>query len=133
VNTDKLIVFFATWASVSVLILIFSALSWSNVVLGNGDVEGSMSAVALGFLFCIVSANSAKILKNTGLMIKDERFGILFCAGIITPLIWIIKKFAIYTGLGISNNIFVLILAIVVATGAYCGFKYFDFYLKKIQ
>lgn len=132
-NTDKLIVFFATWSLVSVLILAFSALSWSNVVLGNKDVEGSMSAFILGFLFSVISMNSGKILNNTGLKIKDERFGILLCAGLISPLIWVVKKFAIYTGLGISNNIFVLLLAIVAATGAYYGFKYFDFYLKKIQ
>lgn len=132
-NTDKLIVFFATWASVSVLILVFSALSWSNIVLGNGDVEGSISAVVLGFLLTIVSMNSVKILNNAGLKIKDERFSILVAAGITTPIIWIVKKFAIYTGLGISNNIFVLVLAFVVSAAAYYGFKYFDFYLKKIQ
>lgn len=132
-STDKIIVFLATWSCVSIAALIASAALPSMVVFGNDRVSGYMSAVFWSLPFTIVAMLSPNLLKRLDLKLKDERYSIIVSVVIISPIIWVVKKFAIFTGLGISNNVFVVLLSIVVASIAFYAFKYTSRYLDKIQ
>lgn len=132
-NADKIIVFLATWSLVSLLVLVLSAILRSQVVFGNEDISGYLSAVVWSFLFTFVGQLSPRILSQIDLKLKDERYAMVVTAIALTPVIWLIKRFAIFTGLGISNNFFVLVLAIIAAVSTFYGSKYSSFYLKKLQ
>lgn len=130
---DKIIVFLVTWSLVSIVTLVSSAIFKFQIVLGNADISGSMAAVVWSLVFTYTCKNSPKILSKLELKIKDVRYSIIVSTVILLPLIWTIKKFAHLTGVGISNNLFVLILAVIISVTAFYSFKYSEFYLKKIQ
>lgn len=132
-NTDKVIVFLATWALVSVALLVLSVIFKSQVVFGNMGMSGPVSAVLWSFVFTFIGKISPGVLARLELKLKDERYCMVVNAIMLVPVVWLVKKFAVYSGVGISNNIFVLIIAIVVSVVAFFGFKYSDYYLKKIQ
>ncbi len=133
VNTDKVIGFLATWALVSVVLLVLSAVFESQVVFGNMSVQGTVSAVLWSFVFTLIGKISPQLLARLELKVKDERYCMVVTAILLVPVIWLVKKFAVFTAVGVSNNIFVLITAIIVSLVVFYGLKYSDYYLKKIQ
>ena len=66
------------------------------------------------------------------LKFKEERIYIGLHAFLLIPFIWILKKLALFTGLGISNNFFILLVAIVVALAYFYSSKYSLKYLNKL-
>lgn len=132
-TADKTIIFLATWALVSLVFIAISGIFGSQIVLGSNFSSNYIIAVVLSFLFTLTGLLTPKYLKITDPRLKDERLSIIVMAILFSPFLWVVKKFASLTGLGISNNLFVLILAHCVSLAVYFGFKYGSVYLKKIQ
>lgn len=132
-NLDKLIIFLSTWSLVSIALVFISFILKNQIVLGNINISGYVSAVSISLIVTILGLFAPTILKTVEPRIKDQRYSIVLMSVGLLPLIWLIKKLSIYTGLGISNNIFVLIVSVLLSTVAFYGFKYSSHYLSKIQ
>ena len=107
--------FLISWVGASAALYIFSLILPSAVVLGNDKINGLLAVVAAGLVIAIVNFIVSIYYKKLGLKIKDEYMAALcyFLADVV--VIWVIKRFALTTGLGISNNIYVLILGALLA------------------
>ncbi len=133
VNIDKIIVFLATWALVSIALLILSIVFKSQVVFGNMDIAGTMSAVVWSFVLTYLGKIAPQVLSRLELKVKDERYAMVVTTILLIPVIWLLKRLAVFTGVGISNNFFVLVVAIVASIVTFYSFKYSEHYLKKLQ
>ncbi|HSX18632.1 MAG TPA: hypothetical protein VLE91_00700 [Candidatus Saccharimonadales bacterium] len=130
INQKKIVEFLAFWVANTVALLVLSLIFKNNVVLGNAKVSMPMAAVVCGFILTLVGAvvdpivrksgfveGLATVFKSAGMKMKDEAiWGILYLVVNIIA-VWVIKKFALVLGLGVSSILFTLIVAIVV-TGA---------------
>lgn len=131
-GSDKLIIFLSSWALVSIWILVLSSVFKSQIVLGDINIAGPMAAVVWSAVFTLLGYFTPNVVSKLELKIKDERINILISGFILMPTIWIIKRFAIYTGLGVSNNLFVLIMAFSASIVVFYSLRYSEKYLKKI-
>lgn len=131
-GSDKLLVFLSSWAMASIWVLVLSSIFKSQIVFGNMDVAGPMAAVVWSGLFTFLGYFSPRLASKLELKIKDERVNILITTILLIPVIWLVKKLAVFTGLGISNNLFVLLLAFSVSIVLFYSLKYSEQYLKKI-
>jgi len=121
-DQKKLVNFLIIWVVNTIILLIFSAIFLNSVVLGNDKLAKPMAAVLSGLLITVVLYIVPSILEKLEFKIKDEKIvmGAYFAASCVG--IWIIKRFAIISGLGVSNILWVLILAAAV-TAAYWKVK----------
>lgn len=113
-DQKKLINFLALWVANTIIVLLFDAIFGNNIVLGNNKVSPSMAAVLAGFILSGVAYFLPGKIEKAELKIKNiyALLGVYFVAYAV--VIWIIKRFALLTGLGIANNLYLLILALVV-------------------
>ena len=111
----NLINFLAIWIINTVTLLILSSIFSKNLVLGNDKIAKPMAGVLNGLLITGILYIVPLILKKVDFKIKNEKgvMAVYFVALIIG--IWIIKRFAIISGFGISNILFVVICAAVIA------------------
>jgi len=132
-DQKTLIKFLGSWITNSLLLAIFSAIFSSNIVLGNASLAKSAASVIAGFILTIVIYFVPQIAKKMELKLKDEKVTALayFIADAI--VLWIIKRFADITGLGISSILFVAVLAIFAAIVQVAVDKYSVKFLKKLD
>lgn len=128
------------------LFLIVSAIFGQNVVLGNANITKPMAAVFVGLLLAVlfylvpsvlVKAGLGKNLTSStldigGFKLKGESAWFVVFFVINTIAIWVIKRFANATGLGVSNIPFVLILAVLVTGVEKIVSKSRDAWVKKL-
>ncbi len=132
-DEDRTITFLINWAINSLAILIFSAISGKYVDLGNTKIPGSMVAVLSALVFTLVINFMPRILENTEFKVKDERLkAILPSFIVLIPIIWVYKSLSFVTAFGVLNNVFVIILALILPTLQYFDTKICSKYLKKI-
>lgn len=113
-DQKKLINFLALWVANTIIVLLFDAIFGNNIVLGNNKVSPSMAAVLAGFILTGVAFFLPGALEKTELKIKNiyALLSVYFAAYAL--VLWVIKRFALISGLGIANNLYLLILALVV-------------------
>lgn len=130
-DQKKLVNFLIFWIVSAVVILLASAVFRDNVVLGNDKVSASMAAVLSGFLLTVLSYVIPLAVDKADFKIKNQyTLGAIYF-GAYVILIWLIKRFALVSGLGISNNLFVLILALVLTLVGWQGDKILKTFWKK--
>lgn len=113
-DMPKLFTVLSLWISKSVAILVVSMLSFNTIVLGNDRVLGSMAAVFAGLVVTIVDYITEPVMIRMGAKSNDKRLRMGFYFVLCAIALWIIKRFALVTGFGVSNNFVVLILAATV-------------------
>ncbi len=131
-NLDKSIAFLAEWITTSVALLLLSEIFKKQIVLGNSTIVGTMSAVICAFVFTVVVYFAPLVSTKMDLKFKDERICIILDALLLIPFIWILKKFALSTGLGISNNFIILFVAFIISLVCFYTSKYTVKYLGKL-
>lgn len=131
-DMDKSIVFLSTWIVNSITLLLLSGIFGGQIVLGNSTMAGAMSAVVCAFVFTLILYAAPFLTAKMELKFKEERVYIVLHAFLLIPFIWILKKLALFTGLGISNNFIILLVAIVVSLAFFYASKYSKKYLNKL-
>lgn len=130
-DNDKLIRFLGFWIATSVMLLICSAIFGNNVVLGNDRVSGSMAAVFAGFILTGINYLVPKALAKSDFKVKKEsQWAIIFLIS-NAIVVWIIKRLAQITGLGISSILYVVVVAILVTVAQWAVDKVTELTLKK--
>lgn len=130
-NQEKLIRFLSLWITNSVVLNIAALIFKNNIVLGTNQVSKSMAAVLSGLALTALSYVVPKLVAKTEFKMKSEYYwqGIFFVANVI--VIWVIKRFALITGLGISNNLYVLLLALIITLVQWKVLKTLSFLMSK--
>ena len=142
---NKAINFLIFWILLALLLLVVSAIFAKDIVLGNTNMTRPMAAVFVGLLLAalfylvpsfLVKVGLRKNLTSTldigGLKLKGESAWFVVFFVINTIAIWVIKRFANATGLGVSNIPFVLILAVLVTAVEKIVSRSADEWVKKI-
>lgn len=129
---DKLIVFLTEWVVDSVVLLLLSVVLSKQIVLGNSTMAGAMSAVICAFIITLVLYFAPFVAKRMDLKFKDERIFIILYVVLLIPFIWIIKKLSLITGMGLSNNLIILVVAFVISVVYFYISKYSVKYLNKL-
>ncbi len=117
-DQSKIVKFLSLWVINSVLLLLCSAILKSGIVLGNDKVNGSLAAVFSGLFLTLTPFIAHLILEKYKYKIRDLRIESVFLIAVNSIVIWVIKRFALTTGLGVSNILLVGFLA-VLATFTY--------------
>lgn len=127
----KLIKFLGLWIASSIILLIASVIFGSNVVLGNDKLSVSLAAVLSGFIISGLTHLVPKAVEKFDYKVKKDNIWlvIFFAANVI--IIWLIKRFALVTGLGISNNLYVVLIAAAVALVHWKAERVVDLFSKK--
>jgi|SRR3989344_4690835 len=113
-NLIKLLGF---WISNTILLSIFSALYVGGVVLGNASISKPVATIINALILAIVVYLVPSIVKKLDLKIKisDEKILAIDYFVVNLVVLWVLKRLADITGLGISSILNVLIVAIVLA------------------
>lgn len=129
-DQKKLFKFASLWVGTTILALILSYATSDKFVLGNVSVTRSFSGIIIGFVLTSAFFLAEPIAKKLDIKIKDERAwaGIFFVVN--SGLVWVLKRFADFTGVGVSSIIFVLIVAAILTAGQYYLDKYAERMLK---
>jgi len=117
-DQSKIVKFLSLWVINSVLLLLCSAILKSGIVLGNDKVNGSLAAVFSGLFLTLTPFIAHLILEKYKYKIRDLRIESVFLIAVNSIVIWVIKRFALTTGLGVSNILLDGFLA-VLATFTY--------------
>lgn len=113
-DQKKIIAFLGSWVANSVVFLIFASILSGNVVLGNDKVSSPMAAVLAGLLLSFVQFLVPSAVARSGYKVKNQNAWAAIFLAFNFLGIWVIKRFALTTGLGVSNLAYVLVLAVVV-------------------
>lgn len=125
-NTNKALVFLAYWITNSVVLMIVSKILANNVVLGNDKLTLPLAAVLCGLLVTGASYLVPPLVKRSGFKIKEDWLMAVPYLVVNVLVIWIIKKLAVITGLGISNNIFVVLVAVLATVAQWGVYKFVE-------
>ena len=98
-----LIRFLGIWIATSITALVLSYILGNNLVLGNASISQAFASVVFGLILTIVFFIVGPLSKKLDVKVKDERAwtAIFFVINIV--IIWILKRLADFTGVGISN------------------------------
>ena len=119
-NQKMLVSFLGFWVANSVVLLVLSLILSGNVVLGTDKLTSPMAAVLSGFLLTVVQFLVRPAVEKSGYIVKNSNLWAAIYLVVNFLGIWVIKRLAQITGLGVSSLLFVLIVA-VVATAAGWG------------
>ena len=129
-----LVSFLGFWVANAVAFLVLSMILPGNVVLGNDKITAPMAAVLSGLILTIIQflvppaleksgflegLRSSSAVQIAGLRIKNQNAWPAIYLVVNFVGIWVIKRLAQVTGLGISSFLFVLIVAIVVTAAGW--------------
>jgi len=113
VSNQKLINFFAFWIANSLVFLAASLILVGKVVLGNDKVSVPMAAVIAGFVLTVLMLVVEPAVKKSGYKVTNQNvWGLIYLVFNVAAL-WLIKKFALVLGLGISSLVYVAIIGVV--------------------
>lgn len=113
-DQKKAVNFLSFWVANTVVLLLAAAVLGANVVLGNDKLSGPLAAVISGFILTLLIYLVPLAVARSGYKIKNENIwpAIFFIANFV--LIWVIKRLAIISGLGISSILWAIVVALVV-------------------
>lgn len=112
-SNQKLISFFSLWIANSLVFLIASLIFVGNVVLGNDKVSTPMAAVIAGFVLTTLMLVVEPAVGKSGYKVTNKNvWGLIYLVYNIAAL-WILKRFALVLGLGISSLVWVAVIGVV--------------------
>lgn len=127
----RLVKFLAVWVVNSILLAVISQIFSSSVVLGNAVLSKGLASVFSAFLLTIVFFLVPVAVEKAEIGVKDWRLWVVFDFVAFVIGIWIVKRLSVLTGLGISNVLFVLLVAVIFCVFDFGIDKYSDKLLKK--
>ncbi len=113
-NQKQLVNFLSFWVGNSVVFLIAAAVLKGNVVLGNDKVSPSLAAIIAGLVLTLITTLTPQVVEKSGFRLKDDKLWALVFLVVNFVTLWVIKRLAVLTGLGISSILWVFVLAAVV-------------------
>ena len=113
-DQKNLVNFLSFWVTNTVLLLIISAIFNKNVVLGNNILSKPVAAIASSLILTALIFIIPPIVEKSGYKIKNQNIWPVIFLVVNMIVIWLIKYFAIVTGVGISGIFWVLILAVLI-------------------
>ena len=119
-NQTQIINFLGFWAAGSISIYALSLILPANIVLGNDKVSPLVAVLTAGFILVAVDYIVIGILQNLKVKIKNEYAWPLMFFFVNGIIIWIIKRLADITGVGVSSFVYVAILSLLI-TAAHFG------------
>lgn|GEM_PF-2646786 len=119
-NQNQILNFIGFWLTASALIFIGSVVLPANIVLGNDKVGGLIAVLAAGFILVAINYIVIALLSNMKVKIKNEYAWPLMFFAVNGVIIWLVKRLADITGVGISSFIYVGILSLLI-TAAHFG------------
>jgi len=123
---NRSVSFLSFWVANAVLLLIASSILSSNVVLGTNVVSKPLASVFVGLVLTTLFFVTPPLVEKLGFKknlttikvgdfkLKGENTWLAVFLAVNVVGIWVIKRLANVTGLGISGLFYVLILAILV-------------------
>lgn len=116
-NNREAVKFFGYWVVSSLLLLILATLFAGNIVLGNAKLSRPLAGVLSGLILTALLYAVPAAIAKASFKIKNKNAWpvIFFVSNII--VIWLIKKIALTSGLGISNIFWVIIAALIITAG----------------
>lgn len=130
-SSNKIVKFLGVWVVNSLLLLLISHVLQNGIVLGNDKITAAMSSVLCGLFLTLTPFMAHIILENYKYKISDRRIESAFLIMVNFVVIWIIKRFALTFGLGISNILLVGFLAVIVSLVYIVFDKYVNQLLNK--
>lgn len=126
----KLVKYLGTWVFLAIGLLIASKIFPNSIVLGNASLTSAMAGIINSLILVLLLSGMPSVVEKMELRIKDERFSwtIFFFGNLI--LIWILKRLATITGIGIASIYFVILLALFVTVLEMVADKYGSNLLK---
>lgn len=123
-DQKKTLSFFTIWVGLTISLLILSVILGGNLVLGNMNITKPVAGLIFGLILTIVSFAVVPIASKLNIGVKDEKAwaAIFFIANIV--VIWILKRLATITGVGVSSIFFVAIIAAVITLVERLLYKY---------
>lgn len=118
-NQKILVNFLAFWVANSVALLVLAVILPGNVVLGNDKITTPMAAVLAGLVLTVVQSLVPSAVAKSGLAIKNQNLWPAIYLVVNFVVIWVIKRLAEVTGVGISNLLFVLVAAAIVTVAGW--------------
>lgn len=102
------------WLATIIFLLISTAIFPQNIVLGTVKISKIFAAILNGLVLTAVIHYVPYIAIKLDLKLKGDKADLVsfFAANFV--FIWILKKFAFVTGLGVSSILFVIILAVII-------------------
>lgn len=131
-NTELQVAFLSLWVVNALGLLLLSFVFKGNIVLGNDKVPPALAAIISGFILNLVAFLTQPIAKKLGISVKNQNALSAIYFGSSFLSIWVIKRLASLTGLGISNLLYVLIAAVVVTIAFKVVVRLVSLFLKKI-
>lgn len=119
-NQKQVLNFLGFWASASLVLLILGMIVPSAIVLGNDKVSGLVAVLAAGFILVAIDYVVIGVLQNMKVKIKNEYAWPLMFFVVNGVILWLIKRFADFTGVGVSSFVYVGILSLLI-TAAHFG------------
>lgn len=123
-SSRDLVIFLSIWVLNSLLFVLFAQFMGGKLVLGNDRVVMPMAALIAGFLLTLATFTVEPILKKGGSTIKDKRLMAVFYFVANFAGIWVIKRLERITGVGISGNLYVGIVAVVATLAQWAVVEY---------
>lgn len=116
--------FLGYWVAGTIAILVGSWIFNGNIVLGNDKLSTPHAAILFGLILTILGALVPVVFKTRaakvevlGMKIKSDNYWtiVYFAANFV--FIWVLKRFALQLGLGVSSILYVILLSILVSLG----------------
>lgn len=118
-DQKMLVSFLGFWVANTVVFLVLSLVFSGNVVLGNDKITTPMAAVASGLILTAVQFLVQPAVGKSGYKVKNPNLWAAIYLVVNFAGIWVIKRLAAITGLGISSLLFVLVVAVVVTAAGW--------------
>ena len=112
-DQKRAVAFLTFWVVNTVVILIAGTIFGGNVVVGNISISTGLSAIFAGLILTALIPLTPIAVEKAGYKIKNQNiWPVIFFASNLVVL-WILKRLAMVTGLGISSILWVIILAVI--------------------
>ncbi len=112
-SNERLISFFSSWLVTALTLLVSSLVFVGAVVLGNDKVSTPMAAVLAGFIITLLALLVDPAISKSGFASKNKNLRLVTYLVANVIILWIVKRFALILGLGISSLVYVAILGVV--------------------
>lgn len=111
----NLVAYLVNWAVNVVLFWVLATFVLKgSVVLGNARLSTVMAAVLSGLILTVITTFVRPVVKTSGFKVKGMMYWVAIYFGVTAVGLWVIKRFADFTGLGIASILHVLIVAAVI-------------------
>src|SRR3990167_8827252 len=113
-DQKKAVSFLTFWVVNTVVILIANAIFGGNVAVGNQSISTGLSAIFAGLVLTALIPLAPKAVEQTGFKIKNQNVWPVIFLSLNIVVLWILKRLAMITGLGICSILWELTLVVVI-------------------